>query len=256
MKKIISLIVILFSVLGCKTNDPMPEDIAVETGAISFHLHTFIGPNEVDSYNAVNNTDDGRGISLSFAQLYISNIKLVKRDGSMYPIQDTIILTNLINNVYKLGNVPIGNYKSVTFDVGLPSAINAAVPSGAPVILNDPNMWFTNTAEASNYMFMHVTGKIDTSAAKTGAEEKMAAFVYNIGTQDRLVHVTMPEQPIAVQSGITAYIHVLTDYSELFKGLNLKDINNLSVQTKEDNAGVVAIDIASRIPNMFKYENE
>lgn len=259
MKKIIILSIILLSILGCKTNDPTPDPVtttSVETSAISFHLHTYIGPNEVEIYDQVNNTDDGRGISLSFAQLYISNIKLIKLDGGIYNVKDTIILTDIINNVYKLGNVPIGNYKSVSFDVGLPSAINAVVPTGNPIKLNDPNMWFSNTAEANNFIFMHVAGKIDTSVAKSGDDDKMTPFEYNIGTQSRLVHVAMPDQNVAVQPNYTAYIHVLVDYAELFKGVDLKDLTNFSVKTKGDNTSNLAIDIAARIPKMFKYENQ
>jgi len=262
MKSIlVSIAIILLTVFwGCKSHDdstPIPSSgSSTETSAISFHLHTYIGSNnEVDAYNAVYHNDDGRAISLSFAQLYISNIKLVKRDGSIYPISDTIILTDIVDQVYKLGNVLIGNYKSVSFDVGLPSATNATVPTGTPAKLNDVNMWFSNTAAANNYIFMHAAGKIDTSVSKNGANGKMAPFEYKIGTQSRLVHVTMPDQNVAVQPGTTAYIHILADYSELFKGINISDITNLTVETIADNSGDVATDVTSRISNMFKYEN-
>jgi hypothetical protein len=256
----VSIAVILLTVFwSCKSNNATPTPSSVnstQTSTISFHLHAYIGMNnEVNAYNVAYLNDDGRAISLSFAQLYISNIKLVKLDGSIYSIPDTIILTDIVDQVYKLGNVPIGNYKSVSFDVGLPSATNANVPTGSPAKLNDVDMWFSSTAQANNYVFMRAAGKIDTSVAKSGTNDKMAAFEYKIGTQSRLVHVTMPDQNLAVQPGTTAYIHILADYSQLFKGINISDITNLSVETIADNAGALAINIASNIQKMFRYEN-
>jgi hypothetical protein len=263
MKSIyVSIALILLTVcLGCKSHDdstpnPSSSSSSTETSAISFHLHTYIGQNEVDLLNTVYRTDDNRAISVGFAQLYISNIKLVKLDGSIYPIPDTTILTDIDDQVYKLGNVPIGNYKSVSFDVGLPSAINAKVPTGSPAKLNNVNMWFSNTAEANNYVFMHVAGKIDTSVAKSGANDKMASFEYKIGTQSRLVHVAMPDQNVAVQPGYTAFIHIIVDYAELFDGVTINNPTNLSVETIADNAGTLAINIASNIQKMFRYENQ
>lgn len=258
MKHIIIIVtsVLLAIATGCKPNDPTPNDVVVvETAPISLHLHTYIGQYEVDDYNVVYRTDDDRKVSLSFAQLYISNIKLVKFDGTLYSVKDTTILTSIGEQVYKLGNVPVGNYKSIRFDVGLPNAINSNIPSGTG-ILNNPDMWFTNTAQANNYIFMKALGKIDTTAAKNSSDGNMAPFVYKIGTSNRLVKVSMPDQNVSVQpGGGTAYIHMKADYAELFEGLDLRDETNLSIDSKTDNELSLSIDIAARIPYMFKYEN-
>lgn len=256
MKHAYIIIAVVFSILitGCKSSGPEPPDPVVETAPISMHLHSYVGENEVELYDAVYQTVEGRKMSLSFAQVYISNIKLVKFDGSIYEVGDTILLTNIVDQVYRLGNVPVGNYKSIKFDVGLPSAVNARVPSGTGN-LNKPDMWFSGTAQANNYIFMNVSGKIDTTAAMDATDAEMVSFVYKIGTNDRLVHVSMPNQTVSVQPNTMAYIHMEADYSELFEGLDLTDENNLSVVTTGDNSSSLAVDIASRIAHIFKYEN-
>lgn len=252
---LISVVLLATIVAGCKSNAPAPTNSTVETAPISLHLHTYIGQNEVELYDAVYQTTDGRKMSLSFAQLYISNIKLVKYDGTIYNVGDTILLTNIVDQVYKLGNVPVGNYKSIRFDIGLPSAVNAQIPSGTG-ILNNADMWFSSTAQADNYIFMRAAGKIDTTDAKNAADADMIPFVYKIGTNTNLVHVSMPDQTVSVQPNTMAYIHMEADYSELFAGLDLKNNGNLSISTTTDNASSLAIDITANMANMIKYENQ
>lgn len=256
MKHIVYLaaLVILSLVASCKSSGPEPANPVVITAPISLHLHTYIGENEVELYNAIYQTDEGRKMSLSFAQLYISNIKLVKFDGSLYSIGDTILLVNIVDQVYRLGNVPIGNYRSIKFDVGLPSAVNASIPSGTGN-LNKPDMWFSSTAQANNYIFMNASGKIDTTAAMDATDAEMVSFVYKIGTNNNVVHVSMPNQNVSVQPNTMAYIHMEADYAELFKGLDLKKEENLTIATTADNASSISVDITAKMANMFKYEN-
>lgn len=254
MKHVYIIAALVFSIIvtGCKKNQS-DTPASVEKAPISLHLHSYIGSNEVGSYNTVYRTTDNRKISLSFSQLYISNIQLVKFDGTIYNVGDTIFLTNIIDEVYGLGNVPVGNYKSIKFDVGLPSTVNARIPSGTGK-LNNSNMWFSSTTQVNNYIFMNVSGKIDTTAAMNAADAAMVPFVYKIGTNNNVVHVSMPNQNVSVQPGTTAYMHMKADYAELFNGLNLIDKANLSVVTVADNASSLAIDISANISNMFKYE--
>lgn len=256
MKHVYIITAVVFSILvtGCKSSGPEPADPVVETAPISMHLHSYIGENEVDLYNTVYQTNEGRNISLSFAQLYISNIKLVKFDGSLYELGNKVLLINITDQVYQLGNVPVGNYKSIRFDVGLPSVVNAQVPSGTGN-LNKPDMWFASTAQTNNYIFLNASGKIDTTAAMNATDANMVPFVYKIGTNNNVVHVSMPNQNVSVQQGTMAYIHMEADYAKLFEGLDLKNNANLSVATIGDNSSSVAIDIASRIAQIFKYEN-
>lgn len=255
---IIAGMVLSTLIMSCNSSksEPAPSVTIVETAPISMHLHSYIGENEVELYNTVYRTTDDRKISLSMSQLYISNIKLVKRDGSIYSVGDTILLSNIVDQVYKLGNVPIGNYKSIRFDIGVPAGVNAQIPSsGTAAILKHTDMWFSNSAQANNYVFMHAAGKIDTTSARNASDENMVPFVYKIGTNNNVVHVSMPDQNVSVQPKTMAYIHMKADYAELFEGINLTDEDNLHIETTTDNASSIVIDITSNMAKMFKYEN-
>ena len=121
MKNIYNITFILLVILvifGCSKKS---DNDSTVTGQLYFHLHTNIDTTEVDDYNSVIQSSNGRKISLSIAQLYISNIQLVKLDGSIYSVAGKILLKVLENETYFVGNVPAGNYKSVIFNVGLGS---------------------------------------------------------------------------------------------------------------------------------------
>ncbi len=246
---------------GCKKhkNDPAPS--VVETAPLSFHLHTYIGETEVDAYNIVYRDDNNRKISLSRAQLYISNIELVKYDGSIYNVDGVILSVKQDNEVYSVANVPVGNYKSVNFYVGIDSVQNAQVASGNSP-LNDSTMWFNKTAQPNGYIFMSCIGKVDTTAAMNASDADMTPFTYNIGMNVQLKKVSMPVQNYTVALNTTTFIHMTMDYAQLFDGVNLLDQSNLSITSESDNTWTgsggtwpISVQVGANIPKMFKYEN-
>jgi hypothetical protein len=256
-KKINLAILLLITVLiaSCKSHksDPSPAGVNVATAPLSLHLHSYIGETEIDGYNITYMDDDNRKFSLSRAQLFISNIELVKFDGSIYPINDVILSTNIDNEVYPVANVPVGNYKSINFYVGLDSTQNAQVASGTSV-LNDTSMWFNKTAQANGYVFVSCIGKIDTTAAKNAADTDLIPFVYKIGMNKQLRKVSMPVQNYTVSLNTTTFVHITMNYAQLFSGVNLLNNSNLFIQTESDNSEAIATQVANNIPAMFKYE--
>ncbi|MEO6038622.1 MAG: hypothetical protein ABIQ93_09415, partial [Saprospiraceae bacterium] len=86
---------------SCKDPDPVISD----TGAFEFHLHNYIGDNEVEDYGTIYTNDAGRKISLDLAQLYLSHIQLLKSDGSIYDVDNVKILKTQEEDVYSLGDV-------------------------------------------------------------------------------------------------------------------------------------------------------
>jgi hypothetical protein len=240
------LIAGVIAVSSCKKKDPA-DDGVVPTGIMMFHLHNYIEDNEVDLYNIPYTTHAGRSISLSLAQLYISDVELIKPDGSTYAISNTKLLKKQETETYEIGEVPVGNYKSIRFKVGLNPENN--VPDLKNI--SDSVMWFSSLHVTQGYIFLNVQGKIDTSAAMTGT---LVPFIYKIGTNINYKQVTMPDKNFTVTSGEITYTHLMADYSMLFNGINLSDNANLFVKTTADNATPLAQKIVNNIPFMFKYE--
>ena len=222
-------------------------------GSLFFHLHTNVDTNEVDNYGQVYVLTGGRKISVSMAQMYISNIQLIKADGSVYSIAGLNLLKVQQTEPYALGSVPAGNYQSVRFTVGLDDATNGKTPVANDSTFNQPKMWFGNTAQPQGYIFVNFQGSIDTTKGMNSS--KLIPFSYKIGTSARKQIVQMPIQAFSVDPKQVQYVHMVIDYNKLFTGIDLTKIGNLTVNTPTDNAGALATQISGNIPSMFSYEH-
>jgi len=221
-------------------------------GSLFFHLHTYADTNEVSHYDSVYILSGGRRITVHRAQLYISNIRFVKSDGSLYNVPNTIVLKDQEIEIYFVGNVPAGNYSSLRFTVGLDSVTNLKVPASIDTALNNSSMWFGSTAQPQGYVFVNFQGTIDTTT--NASATNLIPFKYLIGTNSNRRQVMMPTQNITITSNQTQYIHILIDYNKLFNGVQLNSMNNLQVMNPSDNTGGLATKIANNIPLMFSYE--
>jgi len=238
--------------VSCKKKDDAATP-ATPTGTLMFHLHTNVDTNEVDDYNTVYNISDGRRISVSKAQLYISNIQLIKFDGSTYSVPNTIVYKVQETEPYTIGQVPVGNYKSVSFFVGLDSTTNRSTPAAADSALNQPSMWYGSTAQPKGYIFLNFQGSIDTSTTPSSTAALMP-FNYLLGTSAAYKQVTMPVQNYSVVQNQTQFVHMIIDYNKLFTGIQLNNLNNLTLVTPSDNGNSLGTKLANNIPSMFSYE--
>ncbi len=257
MKNIKTLsIIFLFAVMisACKKSaDTTPAATQQSTtGTLYFHLHTDVDTNEVANYGDVYVLTGGRKISVTKAQLYISNIQLVRADSSVYTVPNTVLLKVQEIEPYLVGNVPAGNYVTVRFTVGLDSTTNAKVPTSADTALNNSSMWFGGSAQPSGYVFVNFQGTIDTTAAANGSN--LVPFMYMIGTTANKRQVTLPYQNFTVSPGQVQYVHMIIDYNKLLTGVNLSNMNNLMVMSTNDNTSNVAKTINNNIPTIFHYE--
>ena len=242
----------LVTITSCKKKKVEPTTVT-PTGILMMHLHTNIDTTEVEAYDSVYMDGTGRSMSLNLAQMYISGIQLVKLDGSTYELTDVNFLKVFETEGYNIPNVPVGNYKAIRFKVGLSSTINALEPTNSTYasLLNKPEMWFTNPFQSNGYVFANIQGSVDTTTAKNGA---LIPFSYKIGTNENLIEVALPEKNFTVSDGMLSYAHLVIDYSKVFDGIQLNQINNLSINSIGDNASALATSIKNNISSMFHFE--
>jgi len=249
MKKITLFVFCIGLLVACKHNtddapQPNDPDIPAVMGTVSMHLHNYIDYNEVDGYGITYTTLGGRKITVNAAQLFLSQFEFLRADGSVYTVPDTIILKEEDKETYTIAQIPVGNYKTVRFHVGIPSAQNNT--ANAPQL--DASMRFA--APSHEYVFMKFQGEVDSSSTKTAS---MRPFSFKIGTAANYKEVTMPEQDFSVVEDQDHLIHLLIDYNKLFNGIAL-NAKSLNVETEADNLSALASQVAANIPSMFKYE--
>ena len=246
----VSVAMLITSFYSCKkTPAPTPTPL----GTLMFYLHTNVDTNEVTTLGVPYIMNKGaRKISVNVAQLYISGIQLTKSDSSTFNFPHTIILQKQQTKRYTIGKIPLGNYVSVKFNVGLNPTVNASNPAAADSTLNQPAMWFSTTAQPSTYVFVNFQGTIDTSATANG---DMQPFSYKIGLDSNLRTISMPIQNCSFFENQVQYIHMVVDYNKLFHGIQLNVNSNLFMNTTGANSTALGSQIANNIPLMFRYEN-
>lgn len=248
IKQISFFILISCFLFSCKKKDEIeivPE--IIPTGTVMFHLHTYIGDNEVDLYNIPYSTQEGRNISLRIAQLFISDVQLVKLDNSTYDIPHDRILKTLEKDSYLIGQAPVGNYKGIRFKLGLSSLANKIDPAYPA----DSAMWFSSANIADGYVFLNVQGMIDTSETMSG---NLVPFAYKIGTNANYKQINLPEKNFTIVKGEVTYAHLMADYNRLFNGINLTQNSNLFIKGSADNATPLAQKIVANLSSIFIYE--
>jgi hypothetical protein len=247
-------IITALAFLSCGKKGTSQAPAVVKYGLLRMHMHSYIGNmNEVDAYNIPYTNDEGRTIQLSMAQLYMSEFELQKMDGTFYKIPDKIVLKVQDAETYNLGMVPVGNYKSIRFKVGLPSAVNAKTPTASDSILFDKSMWFAEPFQSNGFVFVNVKGKIDTTSNADGSAP-MHDFNYLIGTNANYTQVQMPQKNFSITEDQVYYAHMYADWSRLFTGIELNNPSNMYVRNLDENSSAVAKKLATNLSTLFVYE--
>jgi len=187
---------------------------------LNFHIHSLAGVSEI---NAIDTFVTSTGIKITFNDLrfYISNIVLIKEDGTEYPISNKVLLAGIEKEEHALGEVPVGRYKGFKFMLGLDSATNHSDPStyeaGNPLAMQTPTMhWDWN----SGYLFLKADGRVDTSSG--GNLSPNCDFFYHIG-QDVLVRqISFLETSFEVLSDGEKYIHLNFDFFKVLQNVDLR----------------------------------
>jgi hypothetical protein len=242
---IIAVLFVLICLLACKkTVAPQP---VYTTGSLFFHFHTLSDTAEFLPGDTVADAS-GRKHKYSIAQLYISGISLIKLDGTSVPVNNVTLFIHPEEENYFVGAVPVGNYKSVAFNIGIDSAHNHKATSiyaaGNSLAAQTPSMHFSDTTQG--YIFVNIAGFVDTTAAKNGPLNQ--SFNYQIGIDSLLKNKVMPDQAYNILPNQAQFVHMYIDYSQLFQNINLKTENTGT------NGDAVAQKIAKNIPAMFLYE--
>ena len=250
---VILITVTALTLTGCKHD--LQSDISSD-GNLIFHLHTMVDTNTVFQYDSVYVMQGHRKISLSLAQMYISDIQLIRQDGSVYNMAGTVLLKTLENEIYQVGNAPNGDYRAIRFSVGLDPVENIKTSLlNSDSLFNKPLMWFGETAQTHRYVFLNLMGKIDTTTNGVGKLADMKPFSYQIGTNANYKQVVMNNVSFTIQPGQSQYVHFIIDYNMLFMGVQLNNPNNLFINSTTDNSTALAKNICNNIPMMFILDN-
>lgn len=242
---LISLFFGLLAILpACKKDKP-----AVVYGEMNLHIHLNFDSNEIENYGEVYSDSQGRKTQFSNIQFYISHIQLIKLDGSVVEAPVKHILKTLENEEFSIGQVPVGNYKSVRFYVGLDSIDDGIEPnnSGDTLFTNHPEMFMPSTN--GNYKYFRIDGNMTMQVDST-----RSSFWIYLGTAKQYVQVVMPDQPFAVYANQANWCHIIADMDKLLYPYDSTSPMSYDITDAQGNAQSFADIWPARIKNMFRYE--
>lgn len=213
--KILSILAIAFglTIVSCKKdpNDPPTQ----EYGTVTISIENMVGDSALvfNTKNYVN--QNGDTFNVSIFKYYISNIKLIGNSETYIEPESYHLVDHSVSSSmeFTLNNVPVGDYTSMTFLIGIDSTRNV---SGAQTGALDPGngmFWSWSTG--------YIMAKLEGTSPQS--PELGNAITYHIGGFSGANNSIQSASPslggatIQVTSTTTPEIHMRTDVLEWFK---------------------------------------
>lgn len=202
--------------------------------------------NDTLKINKVYATTAGDSLRFSTAKIYLSNIELLKSDGSSQLLNTTVYfsLPEVLNVTTQ--KIPEGNYTGIRFNFGLTDAQNSfdsTTLSCPNPLCVDNDMWWDETLK---YTFVKLEG-----GAKKQGENEFSSLVYHVGTSDYRRTIVI-EHPIVVTNEEIDRTIVL-DVQEILDGTNPMNFTTERT-TKTFDKPEVAAKFADNIVNAFSVQ--
>lgn len=255
-KQFIAFWALTLSFVGCDLfngEDFNPND----KGKLEISFDNVVGDQDLTLTTKSYTNAAGEQFTVSMLKYFISNIKLVNEDGTTftYPQDNSYFLVRedeSATHTLTLQDVPAGNYKAVTFTVGVDSLRNTmdvAKRIGVLDIAGDAKdmYWKWN----SGYIFFKMEGNSPQVAADANGDHK---FYYHIGlygggfgtpvvkTINNVKNTTLDlgTERAKVRKDDTPHVEVKMDVAKVFKGVNTLSLAKSSVIMASPNSADVA----------------
>ena len=235
---------VAFTISCKKKTDSIPT---TPMGYLFFHLHTDFWTTIQGADTTVlpclaiadSSTGTGRKMYVDTAQLILSNVKLLSSSGQVTYTVPNVRFKVTQNEIVYIGQVPVGVFSGVRYNVGVDSAINSVIaPPSDTALYNNTSMYYNGASNPSGgYTFIYFSGYIDTTAGATGiwtdttknGHPGFLKFSYKIGTNKNLITINIGTNPSNVSSsnpsgqyevvyGEATYVHQIINYYKIFFG--------------------------------------
>lgn len=247
LKNVTYLIIATFVISSCKKDNTIAP--AAQTQKITLNFSHTAGDKAIN-FTDVFTTSAGAKYTLSMFRYYISNIRLVKEDNSEQTITGSYFLVSPNNPTCDLGKIPLGNYKTIKFAVGIDSLTNHSDPTiyplNNPLAIQSPSMhWNWN----SGYIFLMLEGSCDTTVNNTDVlvyGQYSHGLAFHLG-MDRLYKKVELIGNFTVDDNTEKRINIKTDINTFLKNVDLKTQNKTHTFSNTPLATLTG----NNIPNMF-----
>lgn len=188
----------------------------------------------------------GQEMTITKAVMYISNIDLVKSDGSTLRLSEVeyVDLSDPVNpgqDMLQFGDIPSGTYTGIRFGIGVAPGLNAMSPvdfSANHPLAQEGMYW----DPWDSYIFSKTEGRIDT----TGDGQTDLSFLYHTGIDD-LYRGLEASGEIKLNDGETKDLNFSIDLMRLLGTQG----DHIDIQSKPASHNPNDLDIATRIMDNY-----
>ncbi|MFD0931453.1 MbnP family protein [Psychroflexus salinarum] len=242
MIKIINILAIFFLMSSCSSDDNSSSE--TKNIAITF-------ANEINGHPIVLNSEfyqnsSGESFSINKLKYIISNIELVKENGEIftYPIDESYFLINEENQkgqILNLKNIPIENYRSLRFGIGVDQSnypLNG-VDNFVPTAEENQMLW----SWSAGYIFFKIEGSYQVS--ENNQEENFLFHIGSHGTNLDNYKTVVLSSEFDLDLRDKDLIAVKADLEKLFNSTHEISINDKpDIQVDLENAPQIAENVS------------
>jgi hypothetical protein len=247
--------VVALTFTGCKKDDDDSTPVGPTTyssGDVTMDFTNTAGTSNLDVSGATNYTNEaGESFAVTKFKYYVSNVKLIKQDGSVFSVPESYYLIDEADQTTVtpvLPSIPGGIYTGIRYTIGVDSARNV---SGSQTGALDPAngmFWTWN----SGYIFVKMEGT-STASSNGNLIFHIGGFKESNNTNAlRNVEFNFPSPYLTVNGSREAEIHIIADVLKMFKGTQTVSFATNNFQMSP---GGFALTMANNYQNMFTFDH-
>lgn len=205
---------------SCDDDDKMDPEMP---GKVSLMLENKFGDANID-LSSTFTSSKGDKITFSGFEYIISNVELIKEDGSIYAVPDSYYFmgqrsgTDSKREMIEITDIPAGNYKGIKFYVGVDPETNANTDNYEKGELEGGVGM--DWGWASGYKFIRWDGSYFNNA-----ENKDVNFSFHIGTDANFKLISNEfGKTITINDDMTSQIHFEVMADKVFDAVGLNEI--------------------------------
>ncbi|MGD1848674.1 MAG: MbnP family protein [Salibacteraceae bacterium] len=212
--------------VGCDSDDDVNENVCEPTetmGSLRVNIAGMVNGSNLD-LGTEYTLSDGNRLRIDRLKYYLSDIRLVRTDGSETMIKDVILvdydltpsgnpaIPNWTNEF--VVDAPTGEYTGIKFDLGVRQDLNESDPatygSDHPLSASTENMYWS---WATMYKFVVLEGKAD-----VGSGSFDESVVFHTGTNNLYRQINTISQAVVISENQQTDFDVSLDIEALFDG--------------------------------------
>ena len=252
---VLILIALPLFMFSCNNDDDStnPEPEKTSDLVLNFEFKVGSQPLELGTGEYIFANEDTVGIDKF--KFILSNLTLNKVDQSQWKNEDGYYLVKASNGSSNyqltLENVPIGDYSSMEFHIGMDSAMNFK-PESFPILFQQEGMyWDWNTG----YKFLVMEGRYISTSLST--PNNTIGFITHIGDMINLNILSFQfSQDLTITTGETRGLNFEIDLGKMYTNpnrLSFKEVNNRNIMGGP-NAGLVSENYAEGMIDLINLE--